>query len=533
MLDVDRRKLLTSSLSVGGVAGLSMAMPAWARGTSGGTLARKGSDVLSGEYIKMLVTNTHFNVDGRTGKTVSVNGTLPGPLIRLKEGQKFVADIVNRTDEDTSVHWHGLLLPFEMDGVPGVTFPGIKSGETWRAEFPIRQAGTYWWHAHSLQEALGHYGPIIIDPEGPDPIAYDREYVIVLSDWSPMDPHTIIKKLKQQGDYFNYQRNTLTGLLSGKDMSLDDKLMWGNMRMSPNDLSDVTGSTYTYLINGHGPGENWTGLFKRGERVRLRFVNAAAMSIFNIRIPGLPMTVVQADGQNVKPVAVDEFQISVAETYDVIITPEEDRAFGLVAEAIDRSGMAFGTLAPRAGMTAPKPELRKRVLLTMKDMGMDHGAPAGSSTGTTGHEGHDMSGGNGNNTASDGGMDHSKMDMGAATKIDHGDMAMGDGEMNMNMRDKSLVGPDVKVGVGNASIAPMPFDGMASRPLGLRDEKHRVLVYTDLVSLVPNENRRPTRMKEIHLTANMERYMWSFDGKNYSSVTDKPIRFAYNERVRV
>ena len=246
---------------------------------------------------------------------------LPAPVLRLREGQNVRLAVTNQLDEDTSIHWHGILLPFQMDGVPGVSFPGIRPRETFVYEFPVRQSGTFWYHSHSgLQEALGHYGPIVIDPAGADPVAYDREHVLVLSDWSFMHPHEIFDKLKKSPGYFNRQRTTLAGLLDGSDrMSLEERRMWGEMRMDPRDILDVNGSTYTYLINGHGPRENWTGLFRPGERVRLRIINASAMSIFNVRIPGLPMTVVQADGENVRPIETDELQISVAETYDVIV----------------------------------------------------------------------------------------------------------------------------------------------------------------------------------------------------------------------
>jgi CopA family copper-resistance protein len=416
-------------------------------------------------------------------------------LIRLREGQNVRISVTNTLDEDTSIHWHGVLLPFEMDGVPGVSFPGIRAGETFVYEFPIRHAGTFWYHSHSdLQEQLGHYGPLLFDPAEADPVHYDREHVVVLADWSFMHPHTILQKLKKESGYFNFQRHTLAGLIgeSGPEeqMSLKDRLMWKRMRMDPTDIADVTASTYTYLINGHGPLENWTGLFRPNERVRLRFINAAAMTIFNVRIPGLPMTVVNADGNNVRPVEVDEFQISVAETYDVVVQPTEDRAFTLVAESVDRSGMARGTLAPRVGMAAEVPSLRPRPTLGMDDMGMamNHGPSHGSAT----------------------------MDMGA-----------------MNMRDESLAPPGMKVGPGVDMIAMNPQDSAGKPGLGLEDTGHRVLVYSDLVALTENPDPRPpSRALEVHLTGNMERFMWSFDGRKFSEMVE-PVRFGRNERVRV
>ena len=517
-LPIDRRALLRAGALGAAGAGLAGLLPAWAQSGSAGL--RPQVPTLFGENIRLKVAHSPFTVGGRTGHAITLNGVLPAPLIRLREGQNVRIHVENGLDEDTSIHWHGFILPFHMDGVPGISFPGILPGTTFTYEFPIRQYGTYWYHSHSgLQEQSGHYGPIIIDPAAADPVAYDREHVVVLSDWTFMHPHKVIAKLKQQGGYFNRQRQTLSGLLGGDDglervMPLSERLDWGKMRMDPTDIADVTGSTYAYLINGHGPQENWTGLFRPGERVRLRFINASAMTIFNIRIPGLPMTIVQADGQNVRPVETDEFQISVAETYDAIVTPTEDRAFTLVAESIDRSGMGRATLAPRMGMSAPVPPLRRKPVLGMKDMGM-------------------------------GGMDHGAMDHGAGggsmEGMDHGQAASsgaqamdpGSGSMDHNMRDKSLVPPNVKVGVGVDMIAPMPVDRTGDRPLGLEDEPHRVLTYHQLAPLVPfHDKRRPTRSVDIHLTGNMERFMWSFDGRKLNEGAE-PIRFARNERVRV
>jgi len=346
------------------------------------------------------------------------------------------------------------------------------------------------------------YGAIVIDPAGADPVAYDREHVILLADWSFLHPHTLLKKLKAQGGYFNMQKQTLAGLLAGKDQSAADRRMWAQMRMDPTDISDVTGSTYHYLVNGHDGAANWTGLFTPGERVRLRIINASAMTNFNVRIPGLPMTVVAADGQDVQPVETDEFQIAIAETYDVIVQPTADQAYGFIAEAIDRSGQVRATLAPRMGMIAPIPAIRERPLLTMKDMGM--GAM-------------DMSA-----DSSMAGMDHAAMghDMGG---MDHG---------SMKMRDPD-VAPQVKLGPGVATLSPMPTDRTGERPTGLETVDHRVLTYKDLKSLAPNPDQRtPSREIEIHLTANMERYMWSFDGEKFSENTE-PIPFRHMERVRV
>ncbi|HEX8483715.1 MAG TPA: copper resistance system multicopper oxidase, partial [Allosphingosinicella sp.] len=375
---VDRRTLLRAGAL--GTFGLGMQglFPAWAQtGTSG---LAPTLPTLSGEDIALEIGKRPFKVRGRRVHAVTINGTVPGPLLRLREGQNVRITVNNRLDEDTSIHWHGFILPFQMDGVPGVSFPGIKAKSTFVYEFPIKQSGTYWYHSHSgLQEQLGHYGPIVIDPAGADAVAYDREHVIVLSDWTFRHPHELITKLKKEGGYFNRQKMTLLGRLSGdpeQQMPAADRKMFAKMRMDPADILDVTAAAYTYLVNGHGPADNWAGLFQPGERVRLRIINAAAMTIFNIRIPGLDMKVVATDGQNVVPVDVHELQIGNAETYDVIVEPR-DQAYTFVAEAIDRSGMGLATLAPRIGMSAAIPPLRQRPVLTMKDMGMggmNHGS---------------------------------------------------------------------------------------------------------------------------------------------------------------
>jgi len=526
-ISVDRRTLLRAGAL--GTVGLGMQglFPAWAQsGTSG---LAPNLPTLSGENIALEIGRKPFTVGGRTGHAVMINGTIPGPLLRLREGQNVRISVDNRLDEGTSIHWHGFILPFQMDGVPGVSFPGIKARSTFVYEFPIKQSGTYWYHSHSgLQEQLGHYGPVVIDPAGVDPVAYDREHVIVLSDWTFRHPHEIMTKLKKEGGYFNRQKQTLLGMLAGgpeERMSAADRLEWGRMRMDPSDILDVTAAAYTYLINGHGPAENWTGLFRPGERVRLRIINAAAMTIFNIRIPGLPMKVVSADGQNVMPVTVDEFQIGNAETYDVIVEPG-DQAYTFVAESMDRSGMGRATLAPRMGMTVAVPALRPRPTLGMKDMGMgamDHGSMPGMDAATAG------------SAAAGGamaGMDHGSA-VGAAPAAGEpsaaAPMAMG----GMNMRDKSRVPPNVKVGVGVDAIAMAPLDRTGDPGVGLEDVGHKVLTYRDLMSLTPNPDKRPpSRSVQIHLTGNMERFMWSIDGEKMSEGPE-PIRFERGERVRV
>lgn len=512
---VDRRSLLKGAAIAAGAA----AFPAWAQPQSAGLV--RALPVLAGQEISLTVAHQMIDVDGAPRHAIGINGSVPAPLIRLREGQQVRLVVDNRLDEETSLHWHGLLVPAAMDGVPGVSFPGIGAQSRFVYEFPVRQSGTYWYHSHSgLQEQMGLYGPLIIDPAGPDPIASDREHVIVLSDHSPMHPHTIFKKLKQQPGYFNFQKQTLFGMLAGRDQPPGERANWGRMRMDPADISDVTGSTYTYLVNGHGPETNWTALFRPGERVRLRLINAAAMTNFNVRIPGLKLSVVQADGLAVRPVTVDELQIAVAETYDLIVEPE-DRAYTFVGEAVDRSGMARATLAPRPGLVAPVPPLRRRPLVSHRDMGMDHGpAPV---QGGMDH----------------GAMDHGAMNHGATAASGHAGMAHGGQAMagmapggSMRMRDPANA-PQVPLNPGVQMIAPMPADRTGEPGQGLADVGHKVLVYRDLMARDRNPDvRAPAREMEIHLTANMERYMWSFDGVKLNAVT-APIPFRENERVRV
>ncbi len=525
---VARRHLLRGTAIAGAATAFQAALPAWAR--SGAAADLRGLNTLLGSNFDLHIAAAKHLVDGNQANAVLVNGQLPAPLLRWQEGDTLTLNVTNHLKMDTSIHWHGIILPFQMDGVPGVSFPGIKPGETFTYEFPLVQAGTYWYHSHSgLQEQLGHYGPIIIQPRGKDPVSYDREYAIVLSDWTFEDPHRVFAKLKKMSHGYNFQQRTVGDFFDdveeeGFDRALSERLMWGSMRMNPADIADVTGATYTYLLNGHSPAENWTGLFKPGERVRLRFINAAAMSIFNVRIPGLPMTVVQTDGLDVQPVETDEFQIGVAETYDVIIKPEAAAAYTLMAESNDRSGYARATLAPRMGMVAAVPDLRARPTLTMKDMAMDHGAHSPHSGHSSmdhfamNHSGMDHSGMNHS------GMDHSEMGHSTRTGKKHAQTTTHKPDTQAHL---------ISHGPGVVGVAANPTNRLAERPVGLEDEPHRVLVYTDLQALERNPDRRaPERELTLHLTSNMERYMWSFDGVKFSEV-DGPIVFYKDERVRL
>ena len=496
-----RRNLLRTAAAGGLFAASSALLPAWARSATAGN---KGIFEVSGNAFDLTVGHSAVEIGGRSGHAITINGTLPGPLIRFREGEKVTLKVTNTLDEDTSIHWHGLLVPFHMDGVPGVSFPGIKPKSTFTYEFAVPQSGTYWYHSHSgLQEQMGHYGPLIIDPAGDDPVQSDREYVLVLSDWSFEHPHKVFARLKKDAAVYNFQQRTAGDFLkdareNGLGATLADRASWGAMRMSPTDISDVTASVYTYLINGHATEDNWTAIFNSGERVRLRIINASAMTIFNFRIPGLPMTVVAADGLHVQPVETDEFQIGVAETYDVIVSPTRARPFALVAESIDRSGQVVATLAPETGLVATAPLLRERPTLTHRDMGMDmasmdHGSMAGMDHGTMP------------------GMDHGAMDMAASVPQGH----------------------DHKMGVGVDNVAMVQVSRIDEPGLGLESVPHRALRYSQLRSLTPNpDTRAPGREMEIHLTGNMERYMWSFDGVKLSEVTG-PILFHEGERLRV
>lgn len=496
-----RRNLLRTAAAGGLFAASSTLLPAWARSATAGN---KGIFEVSGNAFDLTVGHSAVEIGGRSGHAITINGTLPGPLIRFREGEKVTLKVTNTLDEDTSIHWHGLLVPFHMDGVPGVSFPGIKPKSTFTYEFAVPQSGTYWYHSHSgLQEQMGHYGPLIIDPAGPDPVQADREYVLVLSDWSFEHPHKVFARLKKDAAVYNFQQRTAGDFLkdareNGLGATLADRASWGAMRMSPTDISDVTAAVYTYLINGHATEDNWTAIFNSGERVRLRIINASAMTIFNFRIPGLPMTVVAADGLHVQPVETDEFQIGVAETYDVIVSPTRARPFALVAESIDRSGQVVATLAPETGLVATAPLLRERPTLTHRDMGMDmasmdHGSMAGMDHGTMP------------------GMDHGAMDMAASVPQGH----------------------DHKMGVGVDNVAMVQVSRIDEPGLGLESVPHRALRYSQLRSLTPNpDTRAPGREMEIHLTGNMERYMWSFDGVKLSEVTG-PILFHEGERLRV
>ncbi|WP_186128885.1 copper resistance system multicopper oxidase [Burkholderia gladioli] len=537
--NLGRRNFVTRLCAAGVAGGLGMWRPeVWA--LEGGDRPR----VLAGSEFDLAIARSSVEIGGRSRRATTVNGTLPGPVLRWREGDTVTLRVANRMDEASSIHWHGIVLPSNMDGVPGLSFDGIAPGSSYTYRFKVRQHGTYWYHSHSsLQEQTGVYGPLIIDPAQPDARRCERDYVVMLSDWSDEDPRRIKSRLKKQSNYYNFHQRTLVDLFrdarrDGWRATLADRRMWSAMRMSPTDLSDVGGYTYTYLVNGAAPDDNWTGLFNPGERVRLRFINASAMSYFDVRIPGLRMTVVAADGQDVEPVAVDEFRIAVAETYDVVVEPGSAEAYTIFAQSMDRSGYARATLARREGLAAPVPALDPRPLLTMADMGMDHGAMAGMSSDAM--QGMDHGAMAGMSPDAMQGMDHGAMagmSPDAMQGMDHGAMAGMSSDTMQGMDHGAMAGmiqhPTTERGNPLVDAQAMAPTARLDDPgVGLRDNSRRVLTYADLRSTFPDpDGRSPMRSIELHLTGHMEKFAWSFNGLKFSDAG--PIRLRYGERVRL
>lgn len=504
------------------------------------------------DVFDLVIDRTPMKIDGKPANPITINGTTPGPAIRMREGRNVRLRVTNNLDESTSIHWHGILLPFQMDGVPGVSFKGIAPGETFEYFYPVKQSGTYWYHSHSgLQEQLGHHGPLIVEPAEPEPFDYDRDYVVMLSDWTFENPDEVFRHLKAAEGYYNYQKRTVVDLLEdiqtkGWAQTMRERAMWGEMRMSSRDLLDVTGSTYTYLINGRSPRDNWTGLFKPGERVRLRFINGSAMSFFDVRIPGLKMTVVEADGQPIEPVPIDEFRIGVAEVFDVIVEPQDEQAYTIFAEAMDRSGFAAATLATEVGLRAAIPARRPMPERGMEAMGMDMSDMdmGGMDMGGGGDMGMDSQAAS-SDMAGDHAMSGHDSPSGDTTtgQMTMSNEAAQDSAMDMPNRDENTPWPlaDRKIshgphdhGPGAAMVSEHPRNRMDDPGIGLENTPdHKVLVYDDLRARAPWPDRRePEREIELHLTGNMQRYMWSFDGKKFSEV-DGPILFHHGERLRL
>ena len=513
--------MLRLSLLNAGVVGLSL-------------LVLSSGSAGAAEY-SLSVDRVKIDTGDFTRTGIGYNGKTPGPVLRFKEGEDVTINVTNNLDESTSIHWHGLILPYQQDGVPGISYDGIDPGETFTYRFPIVQSGTYWFHSHTgFQEPDGAYGSIIIEPKKREPFRYDREYVVQLTDAHPHSGSRIMRNLKRSADYYNRKQETILDFIAeakekGLGATIDDRMMWGDMRMMPRDIEDVQG--FTPLINGKSSSQNWTGIFKPGERVRLRFINSSAMTYFDIRIPGLKMTVVQADGNNVQPITVDEFRIGVAETYDVIVKADEDKAYAVFAESMGRTASVRATLAPTEGMVAEEPDLREVPRLTMADMGMDHGNMAGMDHGKmSGMDHGNMAGADQSKMA---GMDHSNMagaDQSKMAGMDHSKMAGMDQSKMAGMDHSKMAGMDHSNMAGEAKKDDA-FYASGSGLVPSAADGGKFLSYSDLKAQKPlYEDREATREIELRLTGNMERYIWSINGVKYEDAD--PIVLQYGERVR-
>lgn len=535
------RRRFVQGLAAGGVLA-SLSVPVLSAVARGEQVSRGAAPVLRGNEFDLVVEELPVNFTGKPGLAATINGSLPAPTLRWREGETVTIRVHNKLKESTSIHWHGIILPYQMDGVPGISFAGIPAGTTFTYRFKVQQSGTYWYHSHSgMQELTGMYGAIIIDPAGPETIRVDRDHVVLLSDWTDEDPMRVFTKLKSQGDYYNYNQPTVIDFFrdaarDGFGAAFDKRKMWNEMRMSPTDLADLSSKTLTYLTNGITPAGNWTGLFRPGERVRLRMINGTGNTFYDVRIPGLKLKVVHVDGLDVEPVTVDEFRFGPGETIDVMVEPK-DEAYTLFAQSMDRTGFARGTLAVREGLQAPVPALDKAEWLTMRDMmgDMQHG-----------------SGGHGGmNHGGMAGMDHSNMaGMGGMT-MDHSAMSGMDDDSMMSMDGMSMMDGDSKPAKSGLAVpsktarharteygpstdmrVDMARTNLDDPGIGLRNNGRRVLTLADLrTPSGPIDKREPGREVELHLTGNMERYSWSIDGLEFGSST--PIHFRYGERLRV
>jgi CopA family copper-resistance protein len=574
-LSLTRRRFVQGVAAGGTLAALN-----WGARPLFGEIGHRTPDTLTGNHFDLTIDYLPVNFTGKRRVATAVNGSVPGPILRWREGETVTLAVTNRLREMTSIHWHAIRLPSGMDGVPGLSFPGIKPNETFVYKIPVVQNGTYWYHSHSrFQEQTGVAGAIVIEPRNKDLIPFDREYVVLLTDWTDTNPETLFSNLKEDSDYYNYHQRTAGTFFSdarknGLRATISDRMMWGRMNMSPTDIEDVTGATYTYLVNGNTPLANWTGLFEPGERVRLRFVNGSAMTFFDVRVPGLPMTVVQADGNDVEPVTVDEFRISPAETYDVIVQPHDHAAYTIFAQSDDRSGYARGTLAPHVGMVAEIPPMDPRPMRTMADMGMAMSGMAGMNmAGIDGMKANDMPGMTKGGTAQDGmkGMAGMKMGNGSVPSMssmnngkslgaDHQGMAgMGMGMVAKLMGNAAgtipfpqprpntmpVPGLDVgevklessgpvsmRVGPQVVEVAAKTGAQLDDPGIGLEGNGRRVLTYADLRARYRGVDARPpSREIVLHLSGNMERFIWGFNGKKFSDA--EPIELKLGERVRI
>jgi CopA family copper-resistance protein len=593
-LPLSRRRFVQGLAAGGAIAALD-----WGARPLFGETGPQTPATLTGNHFDLTIDYLPVNFTGRHRLATAVNGSVPGPTLRWREGDTVTLAVTNRLIAMTSIHWHAIRLPSGMDGVPGLSFPGIAPKETFTYRIPVVQSGTCWYHSHSrFQEQTGVVGAIVIEPRDKDSINFDREYVVLLTDWTDTNPETVFSNLKEQSDYYNYHRRTAGTFFSdvrkmGLKPTVSNRMMWGRMNMSPADIADVTGATYTYLLNGNTPNANWTGLFQPGERVRLRFINGSSMTVFDVRVPGLPMTVVQADGNDIEPVTVDEFRIGVAETYDVIVQPRENAAYTIFAQSEDRSGYARGTLASGVGMVAEIPQMDPRPVRTMADMGIDSMAGM-NMAGIDGTKGKDMPAMGKDGTAQDGMKSMAGMDMGNSSKrstqsANKGNTAGAD-QRSMAGMDMSKSGKDAMPEMNKADMAAPRKNGMAgmlmgnaagtipfpqprpntmplpgagaidvkltpSSPVpmrvgpqvvgvvmnarerlndpgsGLQGNGRRVLTYADLRARYRGVDARPpSREIVLHLSGNMERFIWGFNGKKFSDA--EPIELKLGERVR-
>jgi CopA family copper-resistance protein len=561
---ITRRRFVQGVLAGGVIGGLDLwRWSAFAAKNAAGPL------ILSGNSFNLVVEQVPVNYTGRLAYATAVNGSVPAPTLRWREGDTVTLAVSNRLKETTSIHWHGIRTPSEMDGVPGLSFPGIAPGETFVYRFPVRQSGTFWYHSHSrFQEQIGQYGALVIEPQDKHPVEYNREYVVVLSDWTDQDPEIVFSNLKQESHYFNFHQRTIGTFVSdvrkkGVIPAVSNYLMWARMNMSPTDILDVSGNTYTYLINGQPPSMNWTALFHPKQRVRLRFINASSMSIFDVRIPNLPMAVMQTDGNDVEPVTVDEFRISVAETYDVIVQPPDASAYTIFAQAEDRTGYATGTLAPRHGMRAAIPPMDPRPVRTMVDMGM--GQMQGMNKGAMHNiSGMEMKGMRPMEVGAVSGMSMGQPQTPPAHEMKNMpgmEMKAESNQAEQYARRARMIGPNAPGQPGPRTSAEftVPDMGDMKAPVGENVKQHlgpqidnvaelpterlssageasppgrRVLSYSALRAIYRGTDPRPPdRDLEIHLTGNMERFIWGFNGERFTDA--EPIRLKLGERVRI
>ena len=509
---LSRRQFLYGAMA----SGIWLSLPSGLRAdTMGNRITENVPAILTGHTFDLIVSETEVNFSGVSRLATTINGSIPAPTLVWREGDTVTIRVTNKLGVTTSIHWHGIILPFQMDGVPGISFDGIAPGKTFTYQFKVQQSGTYWYHSHSgFQEMTGMYGAIIILPKSGDGINAERDHVVLLSDWTDDDPMAVFARLKHQSDYYNFNQPTVADFFHdarvlGMSAAISKRQMWNEMRMNPTDLADLSASALTFLMNGRTAAGNWFGVVKKGERVRLRFINGSSNTFFDVRVPGLKMVVVQADGQNVEPVTCEEFRFGPGETYDVIVRTDED-AHTIFAQTMDRTGFVRGTLGTTPEVQPPVPDMDSPQWLSMTDMMGTMGASAGT------HGGHDEMHGKM-------AMDHSAHRMGASQHTGHDSLAA-PSQLVRHARTEYGATVDMRVDT--------PRTNLDDPGIGLRNNGRRVLTLDDLRTIGgPMDERMPAREVELHLTGNMERYSWSFDGVEFGQST--PVHFRHGERVRV